>query len=453
MKTPTAPVVPCAADVPAGEGMMPLRSVPLLAALLLPFVLGCHRSCVPEPLANPRKLGDLCAGPEGHAPVGPGMMRDVAEEFRRRGAGTHPPGSRPYHFLALSGGGLYGSFGVGVLCGWTEAGTRPTFDVVTGISTGALMATFAFLGPEYDGLLRENFIGVTRGDIARTRSALRIAFADAVFTSRPLKRRIDEVLTPEIIAAVARAHREGRRLYIGTTNIDTRRLVIWDMGAIACRGTPEAVELYHDVILASSSIPGAFPPVRIPVEIDGKRYEELHVDGGVSDEVIFRAFMVADLNRMNGGSGAWAPPGSTLYVVSNGKLYADSECVSPVRVLRLVRASFRSVIYGKTRDELYRIYLNCLESGVDFRLTAIPQEFRLSASGSLQLPRDDQQRLFETGRLIGNAAGCCPVWRDLPPGTDPDEQALPRAGTRFATIGNEECGIRNPESEPVVPGP
>jgi hypothetical protein len=418
--------------------MMPTRLVPRLAALLLlPLALGCHRNCVPEPLTNPRNLVDLCAAPEGHAPVGRGMTREVAEEFRRRGAGMHPPAARPYHFLALSGGGLYGSFGVGVLCGWTEAGTRPQFDVVTGISTGALMATFAFLGPEYDGHLRENMIGVTRGDIARTRSAFRIPFADAVFSSRPLARRIEVVITPEMVWEVGRAHAAGRRLYIGTTNIDTRRLVIWDMGAIAAQGTPESVALYRAIILASSSIPGAFPPVRIPVEIDGKKYEELHVDGGVSDEVIFRALMVADLNRMRGGAGWWAPPGSTLYVISNGKLYADPTCVSPVRVFRLVTSSFRSIIYGKMRDELYRIYLNCLETGVEFRLTAIPKDFRVSSTGSLQLPKSDQQRLFETGRQIGQAGGCCPVWRDLPSGTDPDEQASPRSGTRFATAG---CG-------------
>lgn len=416
---------------------MPTRLVALAAVLFAVPAAGCHRQCVPDPLTNPRNLTDLCAPPSGHAPVEPGMIRQVAAEFRRRGAGMHPPEARPYQFLALSGGGLYGSFGVGVLCGWTESGTRPTFDVVTGISTGALMATFAFLGPDHDDLLRDNFIGITRGDIARTRAALRIPFADAVFTSRPLKKRIDQVLTPEIIAEVGRAHAAGRRLYIGTTNIDTRRLVIWDMGAIACRGTPEAVELYRDIILASSSIPGAFPPVHIPVEIDGKVYEELHVDGGVSDEVIFRAFMVADLNRMHGGTGAWSPPGSTLYVVSNGKLYADPECINPVRVVRLVRASFRSVIYGKMRDELYRIYLNCLETGVDFRLTAIPQDMKLSTSGSLQLPRDDQQKLFETGRKMGKVPGCCPVWRDLAPGMDAAEQALPRTGTRFTTGG---CG-------------
>ena len=437
MMIPSAPVVPGGVIVSNGEGVMPMRLVALAAVLLAAPAAGCHRNCLPEPLGQPRKLVDLCAPPGGHAPVEPGMIRDVAAEFRRRGAGMHPPGVHTYQFLALSGGGLYGSFGVGVLCGWSESGTRPTFDVVTGISTGALMATFAFLGPQYDDTLRENFIGVTRGDIARSRSAFRVAFADAVLTSRPLKKRIAEVLTPEIVAEVGRAHAAGRRLYIGTTNIDTRRLVIWDMGAIAARGTPESVALYRDIILASSSIPGAFPPVHIPVEIDGKVYEELHVDGGVSDEVIFRAFMVADLNRMHGGFGAWAPPGSTLYVVSNGKLYADPECVSPVRVLRLVSASFRSVIYGKTRDELYRIYLNCLETGVEFRLTAIPQEMKLSTSGSLQLPRDDQQRLFETGRRMGTVPGCCPVWRDLPPGSDPTEQALPRTGTKFATAG---CG-------------
>ncbi|HYH69637.1 MAG TPA: hypothetical protein VD866_33380, partial [Urbifossiella sp.] len=177
-----------------------------------------------------------------------------------------------------------------------------------------------------------------------------------------------------------------------------------------------------------------FPPVRIPVEIDGKVYEELHVDGGVSDEVIFRAFMVADLNRMHGGVGAWAPPGSTLYVVSNGKLYADPECVSPVRVLQLVRASFRSVIYGKTRDEMYRIYLNCLETGVIFRATAIPRDVPVEGAGALGVSDESQQQIYRIGVEQGRRPGEAPGWRDLPAGTDTTEQTMPRTGTRFVTV-------------------
>ena len=403
----------------------------VVAALAVP---GCaRRHCVPESISHTRNLVDLGAATDAHAPVEPGVTREVEAEFRRRIATKHPAGARPYNFLALSGGGMYGSFGVGVLNGWTETGARPEFDVVTGISTGALIATYAFLGPQYDATLKDNLLGVTRGDILRRRSILHIPFADAVYTSRPMAKRIEEEITPAVLADVAAAHAAGRRLYIGTTNIDTLRLVIWDMGAIASRGTCESLELYRKIVLASSSIPGVFPPVRIDVEVDGCKYDELHVDGGVSDEVIFRAFMVADLNKAVGRPGAYAPPHSTLYVIGNGKLYADSHCVHP-HLTNTISASAKSIIYGKTRDELYRIYLNCMETGVEFRLTALPQTFRLEVSGGLSVTPEDQQRLFEEGRKAGMKTMVVgDGWRDVPPGTDSSEQAMPRTGTRFRT--------------------
>jgi hypothetical protein len=158
----------------------------------------------------------------------------------------------------------------------------------------------------------------------------------------------------------------------------------------------------------------------------------MHVDGGASDQVIFRAFMVADLNRRRGINSPFAPPNSALYVISNGKLYADPECVEP-SIPKLLGASFRSVMYGKARDEFYRIYLNCLETGLQFRLTALPQDVELERMGGLQLRTGDQERLFTEGLQIGSEHFIGRGWRDVPPGTDPSEQALPRAGTRFAT--------------------
>jgi hypothetical protein len=397
-------------------------------------VAGCsHRHCVPADITEQRHLVDLSAPPEAHAPVDPEVIRDVEAEFRKRIAAKNPAGTRPYNFLALSGGGMYGAFGVGVLTGWTDTGNRPEFDVVTGISTGGLIATYAFLGSQYDARLRTNMLGVTRNDILRSRSIVQIPFADAVFTSRPMARLIEKELTAEVMAEVAASHASGRRLYIGTTNIDTHRLIIWDMGAIASRGDCASLELFRKIVLASSSIPGVFPPVRINVEIDGRQYDELHVDGGVSDEVIFRSFMVADLNRATGMPGSYAPAGSVLYVIDNGKLYADPSCTRP-RLTNMVSSSFRSIVYGKTRDELYRIYLNCVETGVYFRLTAVPQDVKLDISGGLTLTTADQEKLYSEGYQVGlHTKMMGSGWRDLPPGTDPSEQAMPRTGTRFAT--------------------
>jgi hypothetical protein len=406
-----------------------------LALGLMAGVAGCapRRACVPEQIALSRDLVDLNLPADAHAPVGPGMIREVTAEFRRRGAAAHPEPGRPYHFLALSGGGLYGAFGVGVLVGWTEAGTRPTFDVVTGISSGSLIATFAFLGAEYDSVLLQYADGVERKDFLRIRPVLAVPFRDAIFSAAPLARKIEATLTPEVLCAVARAHAAGRRLYVGTTNVDTRRLTIWDMGAIAARGTPDAFELYRSVVLASCSVPGGFPPVRIPVEIDGRWYDELHVDGGANDGVIFRSFMVSDLNRSAGRPGAWAPTGSTLYVINNGKIYADTKCARPW-IGDMLDAAARSLLYGKSRDEFYRIYLNCLETGVDFRLASIPQDLSIGGgSGALNVPREEQRRIVSAGYQLGRVAPAGEGWRDLPAGTDPTEQVLPRAGTRFVT--------------------
>ena len=218
-----------------------MRSAQLgLALVALGLVAGVpacapKRACVPAEIATSRDLIDLSQPAGAHAPVSPGMIREVSAEFRRRGAAAHPQPGRPYHFLALSGGGLYGSFGAGVLVGWTEAGTRPAFDVVTGISTGSLIATFAFLGPEYDRVLMKYAGGIERKDYLRLRPVARIPFRDAVFSSDPMARSLAAEITPEVLCAVAREHAAGRRLYVGTSNLDTRRLTIWDMGAIAAR--------------------------------------------------------------------------------------------------------------------------------------------------------------------------------------------------------------------------
>lgn len=393
---------------------------------------GCARNCTPTAGLQPAKLVDLSAGPDDHAPVPPGPLKQVEAEFLRRGAAAHPPGARPYHFLALSGGGFFGAYGIGVLNGWTEAGCRPEFDAVTGISTGSLFATYAFLGPGYDAVARDAMVGVEVDELLRRRRVPGALARGALFDPAGLVRAIDRYVTPDILCRVAAEHARGRRLYVGTTNLDTRGLIIWDLGAIAARGTPADLQLYKDVLLASCAVPGALPPVRFPVAVDGRPYEELHVDGGVSDTVLFRAFMVADRNRQFGVPGATAPPGSTVWVVNNGKLYAEPSCVKP-NIVQVLFASYRSLIYGKNRDEMHRLYLNGLETGVGFRLAAIPRDFPLGDEGALSLSAEDQWKLYEEGRRHGRQAGAGPDWRDLPPGTDPAEQALPRSGTRFAT--------------------
>ena len=200
----------------------------------------------------------------------------------------------PRHVLALSSGGLYGAYSSGFLAGWSDSGNRPEFDVVTGVSTGALIAPLAFLGSEFDDRMQELYTGIRAEDVFKIRAWVTIPFKDAVASSAPLRKLIESQVTPDLMKWIATEHRKGRRLYIGTTNLTTRRLVVWDMGAIACRPCPEGCDLFRDVLLASCSVPGMLPPVPFTVEVDGKT---------VTETSRRRGRVVADLRAAGGVQG------------------------------------------------------------------------------------------------------------------------------------------------------
>ncbi|HVL14482.1 MAG TPA: patatin-like phospholipase family protein, partial [Gemmata sp.] len=343
---------------------------------LLAAAVGCtarHRACAPPELTRASGLVQLGPEDEG-AVIETDLIRSLAE--RSRTANSAPaPGARPRKFLALSGGGMFGAYSTGVLCGWTAAGNRPCFDVVTGVSTGALVATFAFLGPEYDRQLATFYTSVTDRDLFRRRLAPAILFQDSAADPAPLKRIIASQVDDNVLALVARAHADGRRLYVGTTDIDTRRLVVWDMGAIASSGRPDAKDLYRKIVLASASVPGFFPPVPIEVEVNGRKITEMHVDGGATTGVFLRASMLhVDKEALKEGRQPLA--GCEAYVIVAGKLYSDPACTDP-RTLKIATSALESVLYSQTRGELYRIYTLCQLGGMKYHLASIPEDFRV----------------------------------------------------------------------------
>src|SRR5262245_36186162 len=201
-----------------------------LAAVLL---AGCMTERPLRPLNLPLtyRLVELKDAPAGGASDQAGDVRPVAYA--------------PRNVLVLSGGGANGAFTAGVLNGWPASGTRPQFDVVTGISTGALIAPFAFLGPEYDEELARNYTGLHDGDIYRRRPLPALLWSDALADSAPLRRRIEAQITSELLARIARAHTQGRRLYVGTTDLERKQLVVWDLGAIAAGEDPGKLELFR----------------------------------------------------------------------------------------------------------------------------------------------------------------------------------------------------------------
>lgn len=221
------------------------------------------------------------------------FQSDLVESHRQESPGQFPldeHGLPIYDALALSGGGASGAYGAGYLNGWTTTGSRPDFKLVTGISTGALTAPMAFLGPEYDAQLKAVFTSVETDNILKVFNPIRIIYRnESIASTGPLEELIDANYDEDFIRKVAARHNQGYRLYIGTHHMDAQRLVVWNMGLIANSGHPDAVKLFRKVVLASASIPIAFPPVMIESEVDGESYDEMHVDGGISVQVFFYA--------------------------------------------------------------------------------------------------------------------------------------------------------------------
>lgn len=274
-----------------------------------------------------------------------------------------------HNYLAISGGGAEGAYGAGLLVGWSDLGTRPEFTMVTGVSTGALTAPFAFLGKEYDDELKLLYTTLDSSRIFLRRSVFSIIRGDSVADNAPLLRMLEEYIDEDMISAIAREHRRGRLLVIGTTNLDAQRPVIWNIGRIADSGHPEAARLIHQILLASAAIPGVFPPSYIQVQTaDGSTYDEMHVDGGTSAQMFLYPSRtdwrkVMDILQVKGTATAW--------IIRNSRLNAEYD---PVRARLPVIASraVSSLIRTQGIGDAYRIAAVTQRDGVELQMTWIP---------------------------------------------------------------------------------
>ncbi|MCA3324091.1 MAG: patatin-like phospholipase family protein [Roseomonas sp.] len=333
------------------------------------------------------------------------------ENVLRRRIAALPPGRGgrmpPGHFLALSGGADNGAFGAGVLNGWTETGQRPAFDMVTGVSAGALIAPFAFLGPAFDDRLRALFTEIAPNDVVQLgRVAFSLLFREAIADTAPLARLIDRHADEAMLRAIAAEHERGRLLLIGTVNLDVGRPVVWNIGAIAASGHPDALTLIRRILLASSSIPGAFPPVLIDVEVGGRRFQEMHVDGGAAMQVFLYP------PRLRPGpllSRAGVQREITAWVIRNGRVdVAISE--PPGGLFSITRRSALTLLHFSSINDLDRIYLTTYRDRIGFRLQSIGQEFDTPRPG----PFDNgfMRALFAHGEARGRDLSS---WRTTPP--------------------------------------
>ncbi|MBW2158294.1 MAG: patatin-like phospholipase family protein [Deltaproteobacteria bacterium] len=344
----------------------------ILSALLLS---GCATSYKRNPL--PEAYGDIAQIP--YIPYArfwgdkvPRWLQekidDLKEEIRQNESETEDISN---DYLAISGGGANGAFGAGLLLGWTRAGNRPEFRSVSGISTGAIIAPFAFLGPRYDAQLKKLYTTVSTKDILEKRSLFSILTADSASDTTPLRKMLEDIIDVKVLEDIVVEHDKGRRLLIGTTNLDANRPVIWNIGIIAKSGAPNALELVRDILLASASIPGMFPPVYIEVEANGRRYDEIHVDGGTSSQVFLypASLDMRWLMRQVGLKGE-----SRIFVIRNSRIEPIWETTKP-KIFPILNRSISSLIRTQGIGDLYRIYLSAQRDGMDYNVAFIPSDF------------------------------------------------------------------------------
>lgn len=276
------------------------------------------------------------------------------------------------NYLALSGGGDDGAFGAGLLVGWTKQGSRPSFNLVTGISTGALIAPFAYLGKDYDPILQQVYTNIEPKDVYIERGVLSGVFSDGLADSTPLYQLISKYIDADFLKKVAYQYNtNGRWLLIGTTNIDAGQPVIWNMGRIATIGSPEALELFRRIMLASASIPGAFPPVMFDFLLDEQVFQEMHVDGGASTQVfLYPASAASKAKEL----GVQRRVNRQAYIIRNSRLdprWSETER----RTLSVAGRAITQLIQTQGIGDLYRIYNTAKSDAVGFNLAYIGSDF------------------------------------------------------------------------------
>ena len=360
----------------------------LLAALLSVLLLTACGSLPRDPFT----ANDLAA----EAPKGLNDIRfnasdaDAGIRFAEA-ARTRRVNQKTFDVLAISGGGSNGAYGAGVLVGWTKTGQRPEFDIVTGVSTGALTAPFAFLGADWDRRLTEAYTSKAADKILEKRG-IDLLFRPGFYDTKALRALVEKYVDEPMLYAIAMEHARGRRLLIATTNLDTEETVIWDMGAIAARGDEASRKLFQDVLVASASIPGVFPPTLIEVEGRGRQLSEMHVDGGVTIP-----FFVApeSLLLWTAPKGGEARPGH-ITVLVNGKI-GGAFGFTKGGTLSVVGRSWLTMSKALMRTHLTASAAFARRNGGALVYAAIPDDAAVDTSG-LDFSADNRRVLFDLGK-------------------------------------------------------
>jgi len=395
-------------------------TLPCMIALVL-LLQGCMslqvRHPLPEHLLEQVQVADLPGIRDWGDVHSENLEQSALESIQQELAANQGRLEPEANFLALSGGGGDGAFGAGILCGWTEAGTRPRFKLVTGISTGALIAPFAFLGPEYDAKLKEVYTTISDKDVYTVTSVVKLVLKlgkiEAAASTKPLAELLERLIDENMLQAIAAEHNKGRRLLVGTTQLDAQRQVIWNMGAIAASRHPDALKLFRQVLRASASIPVAFNPVYIKVKAAGQEYDEMHVDGGVKAEVMLYGEAISFFTTSKKLGSLMPDRPRKLYIIRNAQVSPEYESVKP-HIWAIGPRAMSSLTKYQGVGDLYRIYVLAQRDGIDYNLAFIPVDFHPKRTSEFDTKYMNQE--FE---LAYNLARSGYRWSKHPPGFEP----------------------------------
>lgn len=351
------------------------------------------------------------------------LSKSAVESIVQEKAANHGKLQPVAHALALSGGGPDGAFGAGLLYGWSKTGKRPEFKLVSGISTGALIAPFAFLGPRYDERLKTVYTTMSDKTIYSPYSMFSILLSfmhvsplPSLADNKALAHSIAQQVDERMLQDIAREHRKGRRLIVGSTQLNAQRMVIWNMGAIAASGSPYALQLFRKVLLASASLPVTFPPQYFTVEAAGKTFTEMHVDGGLEAQVMIYENALAPFSRISG-----LPEGArrrTIYIVRNQKISAEWQHVQPLLTKIAIR-SIDSLTKSQGIGDLFRLYLYSERDKMEYHLAYIPHTF--TETPKTAFDNAYMKKLFAVGEKLGEKGYS---WHRYPPEYEPSGEKV-----------------------------
>lgn len=382
---------------PTSSVQMRSCTTTLVIAVMM-LVSGCVSARAPYTQADADKAR-LIGFENVRVPLDANIGTLIANKIQRRTAKSR------FKFLAISGGGAGGAFSVGVLKAWTETGNRPRFDIVTGVSTGALIAPFAFLGSQYDGVLEHLYTSGVAAELIDKKFIVRGVLGESLYYQKPLRNMVEKYVDQALLNQIAAEHRKGRDLFVLTTNLDTQRAVLWDMGAIADSGRPDALDLFRTVMIASASIPGAFPAVQIKTVVDGRKIVEMHSDGGSSAQIItVPEALLSDVSLPVPKGVA----GSDMYLLINNALMPEFSTTTNSTISVGTRA-YSILVKSQTRQSLYAAYEYCRRVGINFHVASIDVPVPYDASDPFNTTY--MRAIYKIGyeRTISGKA-----WKDRP---------------------------------------